>query len=179
MQLNKSHVQYALAQFDAGISPHQILLELQYRAFLPSINVATIERCIRDNGRVLTDQQQTDNASQGNQSLGINQASHPLPPASQGAPGPFAATQESGLFPIEFTTKAFPSNFGLGPMKPWDAMADRITLAEYRAMKPVKEIWMTLRIHAYHITQLDILNSLIRQGAEGVCEIMKEVLRNT
>lgn len=179
MQLNKSHVQYALAQFDAGVSPHQILLELQYRAFLPSINVATIERCIRDNGRVLTDQQQTGNATQGNQSLGINQVSHPLPPASQGAPGPSAATQEFGQIPIEFTTKAFPSNLGLGPTKPWDAQADKFTLAEYRAMKPVKEIWMSLRVHGYNITQLDILNSLVRQNAEGISDIMKEVLRNT
>ena len=93
MQLSKTHMQYVLTQFNAGVEPPQILERLQYRAFLPSINVATIRRCIRDNGRVLTDEQ-TGNATQGNQSIGIGQASHPLPPANQGTPGPSAATKE-------------------------------------------------------------------------------------
>lgn len=167
MQLNKSHVEYVLAQCDAGVSPGQILHGLQYRAFLPSINVATIERCIRDNGRVLTDQQ-TGNATQDNQSLVIDQASHALPPASQGAPGPSAASQGSGQFPTDSTTRAFPTNSGPGPTMPWDSQADKLALAEYRAMKPVKMIWISLRNRGYNITPPEVVNSLVRQGTQGI-----------
>lgn len=166
MPFNKSHVQYVLAQFDAGVSPHEILVKLQYRAFLPSINVATIERCIRDNGRVLTDQQ-TGNATKSNQSRGIGQASHPLPPANQGAPGSSAATQGSSQFPIGFATRSFPTNvdyFDPGPRMPWDPEADKFTLAEYRAKKSGEEIWTSLRSRGYDITPQEIVNSLVRQG---------------
>lgn len=53
MHLNTSDVEYILAKFDAGVPPHRIVIGLQYRAFLPSINVATIEQCLHDNGRLM------------------------------------------------------------------------------------------------------------------------------
>lgn len=165
MQLSKTHMQYVLAQFDAGVEPPQILERLQYRAFLPSINVATIRRCIRDNGRVLTDEQ-TGNATQGNQLIGIGQASHLLPPANQGAPGPSAATQ-GVQFSGGFARTSFPATFDYFdpvPKNPWDSQADNFTLAEYRAGKSGEEIWTSLRGLGYDITRQEIVNSLVRQG---------------
>lgn len=166
MQLSKTHMQYVLAQFDAGVEPRQILERLQYRAFLPSINVTTIRRCIRDNGRVLTDEQ-TGNATQGNQLIGIGQASHPLPPANQSAPGPSAATQ-GVQYPEGFAMTSFPATFDyIHPVSKnlWDSWADRFTVAEYGAGKSVEEIWTWLRGLGYDITRQEIVNSLVRQGA--------------
>lgn len=68
-------MKYVLAQFDAGIWPHQKLLDLQYRDFLPSVTNKTIEKCICNNGRVVLDQQ-TDDETQENQLLEVSQASH-------------------------------------------------------------------------------------------------------
>lgn len=78
MTLSTADVEYILAQFDAGVHPNQILVGLQYRSFLPGVNRATIENCLRENGR-RPDNQQTYNAVQGNQSSGVGRASNPSP----------------------------------------------------------------------------------------------------
>lgn len=78
MSLSTANVEYILAQFDAGVHPNQILVGLQYRSFLPGVNLATIENCLRENGR-RPDNQQTYNAVQGNQSSGVGRASNSSP----------------------------------------------------------------------------------------------------
>lgn len=53
MHLSTSNLEYILAQFDAGVPPHRIVIGPEYRAFVPSIDVATIEQCLHDNGRLM------------------------------------------------------------------------------------------------------------------------------
>lgn len=169
MPLNKSHVQYVLTQFDGGVPPHQILIGLQYRAFLPSITIATIERCLRDNGRVLNDQQ-AGSATQGNQSLGIGWASHFLPPANQGVPGPSAATQGSGQFSTGSAMGTFTiadDHFvGPGRTMRWDSEADDFILAAYIAGMSGDEIWTKLRSNGYDIARAQVVISLFQQGVQ-------------
>lgn len=93
MSLNRANSQYALSQFDAGVPPHQILLDLQYRAFLPSINITTVERCLYENSR--------------------------LPPAR---PGPPAASQNARQLPTSPAVGSFGTDdfADPGPTLPWD-----------------------------------------------------------
>lgn len=91
MRFNKSHVKEVLHQFDAGLSPHEILHDLQSRDYLPSVTVATIEQCIRDNGRVLPTHEQIGHmhaTGQENQPVELDHEGSPpdIPPASQSAP---------------------------------------------------------------------------------------------
>lgn len=166
MPFNQSHVQYVLAQFDAGVPPHKILLELQYRDFLPSINIATIERCLRDNGRVLRNQQ-AGNPTQGNQPIGIGYGINALPLANQGATGSSAATQGSGQFhsssAMRTVARADDHFAGPGPNMPWDAQADDLAFAAVRDMKSEEEIWIMLRGRGYDVSRAQVVARLARQ----------------
>lgn len=193
MPFNKSHVKYILDQFDAGVSPHQILLNLQYRDFLPSITVATIERCIRDNGRVLPDQQ-TGDATQGNQlrQAGLQASPPQLPAASQSPADSTMATQgsvnsplasipdtsnldttrepfqESNLSSLGFTTETFPTTVeqigDTAPCRHWDTWADGYVLAAFCVHKSGEETFRELRKRGYNISRLQIVDSLVRQN---------------
>ena len=151
MPFNKTHVQYALAQFDRGVPPHQIVIDLQYRDFLPSINVGTIERCLRENGRVLKNDQQAGNTTQGNTRSGQF-------PTGAAAMGDSATGDDRFVNP--------------GPTMQWDARADAFALAAYRAKKSGDEIWRMLRSNGYNITRAEVVTKLVRQG-----EKLDEVLR--
>lgn len=190
MPFHKSHAKYVLDQFDAGVSSDQILLDLRYRDFLPSVNIGTIERCIRDSGRILPDHQ-TDDATQGNQTLEVGQSSSSIPPASQGSPdstmatqgsvqsplestpdtsrefGPHTTTetlQESGLSTVSFTTETSPTTDEQFDDSEWDAEADAYVLAAFVAKKSGEEMWRTLRRAGYNITSQDIVDSMVRQS---------------
>lgn len=169
MPFNKSHVQYVLAEFDAGIPPQQILFGLQYRAFLPSINIATIEQCLRDNGRELNDQQ-AGNTSQDNKLSAIGYTSNFLPPPKQSAPGPSAATQECGQSSTgcAMGTLVIANNCFTDPSPTmlWDSHADQITYAAFCARNSRWQILAMLRSRGYDITVVEILASLIRQGVK-------------
>lgn len=176
MRFNKSHVKYVLDRFDSGVSPHQILLDLQSRDYLPSLTVAIIEQCIRDNGRVLP-HQQAGGATQGNQPPEVDQASPPLSPASQGAPGPsknirgsgqrrvrfaegtFAESSQSPLantpntFPessVGITAKTHPATFKYledsDSRVLWDYETEKCVLDAYNANKSIPEIWNSVRL---------------------------------
>lgn len=144
--LNKSHVQYVLARFDNGVPPYRILIGLQYRDFLPSISVATIERCLLDNGRVLKYQQ-------------------------VGNIGPSTATQGHGQYPTSAamgdsaTADDHVADPGSTTMQ-WDARADTLALAAYRNRKSGDEIWNMLRSQGYDITRAEVVINLIRQGVQ-------------
>lgn len=107
--LSKSNVEYILAKFDAGVPSHRIVIGLQYRAFLPSIDVATIEQCLFDNGRLMKTPQAAITTKDVDRSLGRGggvggghaRDSRP-PPVNQGTtPGSSSATttQETRKFP--------------------------------------------------------------------------------
>lgn len=151
MPFNKTHVQYTLAQFDRGFPPYQILADLQYRDFLPSINVGTIERCLRDNGRVPKNDHEAGKSTQGNSRSGQS-------PTGDAAMGNFATGDDRFVDP--------------GPTMQWDARADAFALAAYRAKKSGGEIWAMLRSNGYDITRAEVVINLVRQG-----EKLDEVLR--
>lgn len=154
MPFNKIHVQYTLAQFDRGVPPHQILADLQYRDFLPSINVGTIERCLRDNDRVLKNDQEAGKSTQGNSRSGQS-------PTGDAAMGNFATGDDRFVDP--------------GPTMQWDARADAFALAAYRAKKSGDEIWAMLRSNGYDITRAEVVINLVRQG-EKLDEILRKGL---
>lgn len=168
MHLNTSNVQYILAKFDAGVPPHRIVIGLQYHAFLPSIDVATIERCLYDNGRLMKTHQAAITIKD-DRSLGVGHASDPLPPANEDSPGASATTQEARQFPTGSAVDNFAAADDLadpGPMLPWDAQADDFALTAYRAGKSCDEIWAMLRSRGYDITRAEVVTSLIRQGVQ-------------
>lgn len=168
MHLSTSNVQYILAKFDAGVPPHRIVIGLHYRAFLPSIDVATIEQCLYDNGRLM----KTHHAAiviKDDRSLGVGHASDSPPPANEGAPGASAtSTQEARQLPTNPATDNLATDdlVDPGPMLPWDSQADDFALTAYRAMKSRDEIWTTLRSRGYNITRAEVVTSLIRQGVQ-------------
>lgn len=157
MPFNKTHVQYALAQFDRGVSPRQILVDLQYRDFLPSINAAKIERCLRDNGRVLQNNQRAGNARSG-----------------QNFPTGPAATASRGTFATVTTIKEDDEHHFVdpGPTMNWDVLADAFALAAYRAGKSGVEIWSILRTNGYDISRSEVVVNLVWQG-EKLDEVLK------
>lgn len=166
MPFSGSHVQYVLAQFDSGVPPHQILMNLQYRDFLPSLNIGTIERCLRDNGRILNNQR-AGNTTQGNTLHGTGYASNQLPQANQGATDASRATQGSSQFPTgavrETSTNAnhHVADSGSGPTMRWDAQADAITLEASMAGMSGDEICRMLRSRGYDINRTQVGMSLL------------------
>lgn len=171
MHLNTSDVQYILAKFDAGVPPHRILIGLQYRAFLPTaIDIATIENCLYDNGRLMKIHQAA-TTTKDDQALGFGHTSDPLlpPAANEGAPAGLAATTQEAHRQLPSTGLAM-GNLATdqlvdsGPMLPWDAQADDFALTAYQASKSRDEIWTTLRNRGYDITPADVVTSLVRQG---------------
>ena len=163
MPLSRADVQYVLTQFDAGVQPHRILIGLQYRAFPPGENLATIERCLRENGRRQYNHQ-TGNAAQGNQSSGIGRrASNPPRPANQGAPGSSATTQEARQFPANPTSETN-DLVNPRPTLDWDAEADGLAISAHRSGQSVDEILLMLRSRGYDITEGEVALSLLRQG---------------
>lgn len=167
MALNRSHVEYVLAQFDIGVPPLQILSRLQYRAFLPSVTVVTIERCLRENGRVLNDQR-AGNKPQGNRSIEIGHASTSFSLANHVGPGPSTLTQESSQLSARATMRTYATAdehfVNPAPTMQWDALADSFALAAHRARKPLHEILTMLRSNGYDITLEEVLTNLTRQG---------------
>ena len=165
MPLTRTHVEYVLTQFEAGVPPQQILIGLQYRAFLPSINLATIERCLRENDR-LPDNCRPDNAAQGNQSPGAGGARNPPPLANGVALGPSTTTEEAHQPPASpiARTSATGNLVDPGPTLDWDAQAERSAIAAYRSGQSIEEILLTLRSRGYDITQAELIVGLVRQG---------------
>lgn len=185
MHLSTSNVEYILAKFDAGVPSHRIVIGLQYRAFLPSIDVATIEQCLYDNGRLMKTHQAAitikDDRSRGGVGGGGGvggHASNSLPPPANesSTPRASATTEETHQFP---TGAAAIDNFAApddddllvdpGPMllRPWDAQADDFALTAYQAgNKSRDEIWTTLRSRGYDISRAEVVTSLIRQGVQ-------------
>lgn len=190
MQFDKSLIKYILDQFDAGVSPHQILLDIQSHEYLPTVTVAIIELCIRESGRVLLNQQ-TGDATLGNQPLKVGQARPNLPPAIQSALGPSTNIRRSGQRRVRFAeeTRAESSksplantlNTGVGistktppttvenlgdfaPAELWDYETEKYVLDAYHANKSKAEIWRSVRGLGYDITLQDIVNSMLRQG---------------
>lgn len=186
MHLSTSNVEYILAKFDAGVPSHRIVIGLQYRAFLPSIDVATIEQCLYDNGRLMKTHQaaitikddRSLGAGGGGGGVGGHASDSLPPPANEGStPRASATTQVTRQFP---TGAAAIDNFAApdddddllvdpGPMLllPWDAQADDFALTAYRAgNKSRDEIWTTLRSRGYDISRAEVVTSLIRQGVQ-------------
>lgn len=167
MSLNRTHVNYVLTEFDAGVPPPQILEGLQYRAFLPSINLATIERCLRKNGR-LEDNYQPGNAAQGYQSLGAV-SNNPPPPTDRDAPGPRATTQEARQLPANPAVQTSENDelANLPPTKQWDNQANCYAFSAYESGgKSVDEICLALRKNGYDIDRSQVMMSLIGQGVQ-------------
>lgn len=170
MSLSISNVQYVLAQFDAGVPPHRILIGLQYRAFLPSATVGTIERCLCENGRRLQ-HHQADYAAppRANQPLGVGRGSnHPPGPANQrpfaATPNPFAQTSAAAATNNNNNLAAIAANRGRPTTLDWDVQADSFAISAHRSGKSVDEIFSALRSRGYDITEGEIVFSLIRQG---------------
>lgn len=166
MPFNKTHVQYVLAQFDAGVSTPQILIQLESRFFLPRIKIAMIEQCLRDNGR-LPNNQQVGNATHGTQPIKISYASNLLSPANQGAVGSSAATQRSGQIYTGSAMEYFATaddRFANTDLKiRWDSEADELAIAAHGAKRSEEEIWIMLRSRGYNVTRAEVVASLIRQ----------------
>lgn len=154
-----------MAQFEAGVPPQQILIGLQYRAFLPSINLATIERCLRENDR-LPDNCRPDNSAKGNQSPGAGGTSNPPLLPNGVTPGPSTTTEEAHQSPASPTaqTSATGNLIDPGPTLEWDAQAEHSAIAAQRSGQPIEEILLALRSRGYDITQAELILSLARQG---------------
>lgn len=164
MSLNRAHIQYVLNQFDAGASPHRILDCLQKSAFLPGLKLATVEQCLRENGRI-TYNRSGHHEAQGYQLPRIGHASNLLPPANQGAPGLSATTQEVYQVPVNSAVQTFATDAVADPdsSESWDALADRFVMAAYQTGHSVVDIWATLRSNGYKVTQTEVRESLTRQ----------------
>lgn len=159
MSLNTDHVQYILARFSAGIPPRQILDELQYRAYLPWINITTVERYLCENGRLQEiPPPSSANANQGGSRPGPSTAQSQN--ARQSPICPAAAVV--GTFDTDITNLDDP-----GPTLSWDSLADKFAISACRGGKSEDDIWLTLRSNGYDITRPEVVASLIRQGVSG------------
>lgn len=167
MSFNKTHVQYILARFDAGVSTSQILIQLQSRYLFTSINIAMVEQCLHDNGRS-PNNPQAGNATHGTQSTGIRYASIPLTPVNEDAVGLSAATQRSGQIytgsAMEYFATADDRFADTDLTLRWDSQADELAITAHRARKSEEEIWVMLRSHGYNVTRAEVVASLARQS---------------
>lgn len=154
MSFNNTHVQYILGQFAAGVSTLQILDKLQSRYTLPSINIAMIEQCLRDNG-----------CSPSNQQVG--NAINLLSPANRRTVGSSAATQQSDPIyagtAMEYFATADDRFANTDIRIHWDSEADELVIAAYGARKSEEEIWIMLRSRGYNVTRAEVVASLARQ----------------
>lgn len=188
MSLKKSQVEYVLTRSDAGVPPYRILNDLQYREYLPGINIATIERCLCENGRPLVNYE-PGNAAQGSPSPGVDRASNRPSPANQGTPSPSTtqgtpspsatqstpspcatiqvAIQSPGSSPI---VQSIETDEPVNPVAilPWDDRADDFAISAYESGRSEDDICSMLRDIGYDITRVDVILSLIRQGVQIV-----------
>lgn len=181
MSLNRAHIQYILNQFDAGASPHRILDCLQNSAFLTRLTLATVEQCLRENGR-LTYNRSGHHEAQGYQLPRLGHAGNRLPPGNQGAPCissttlPPANQLASSIFPTTQEVYQAPANSAVqtfatdvvahpGPTASWDALADRFVMTAYQMGYSLLDIWATLRASGYNITETAVRESVARQRA--------------
>lgn len=164
MSLNRAHIQYVLNQFDAGASPQRILDRLQNSAFLPWLKLATVEQCLRENGRIPY-YQPSHHEAQGYRSPRLGHANYPLPSANQGAPGLPATTQEVHQVPTNYVIQTFATDALVdpGPTESWNAQVDRFVMSAYLVGHSVFEIWAMLQSHGYNVTQTEVRASLDRQ----------------
>lgn len=155
MSFDNTHVQYVLAQFAAGASTLQILDELQSRYYLPNINIAMIEQCLRDNGR-----------SPSNQKVDRN-AINLLSPANRRTVGSSAVTEQSDPIyagtAMEYFATADDRFANTDIRILWDSAADELVIAAYEARKSEEEIWVMLRSRGYNVTRAEVVASLARQ----------------
>lgn len=164
MSLNRAHIQYVLNQFDAGASPHRILDCLQKSAFLSWLKLATVEQCLRENGRI-TYNRSGHHKARGYQLPRLGHTSNLLSSVNQGAPGLSATTQEVYQVPVNSAVQTFAIDAlaDPGPTESWDALADRFVMTAYQIGHPVVDIWATLRSNGYNVTQTEVRESLTRQ----------------
>lgn len=165
MSLNRAHIQYVLNQFDAGASPHRILDRLQNSAFLPWLKLATVEQCLRENGRITYYGPGHPKAQDCQSPRKGGHSSYPLTTANQGAAGLSATTQEVHRVPADYAVRTIGTDAPVdpGPTESCDALADRFIMSAYLFGHSVGEIWAKLRNNGYHITEAEIKESLNRQ----------------
>lgn len=162
MELAKEHVVFILAEFDAGISPNQILTVLQYSGSFPGIDIKTIEKYLLEFGR-LQISYQTANAVQGNLQLGVGHNNPPLPANTvQGSP-PLGADHNN--LPLQANQDVQPSSaltrearqlselISPPPTKDIDPEAIRIAFDAYKDGKSGDEIWLLLRARGFNIAR--------------------------
>lgn len=182
MSLNRAHIQYVLNQFDAGASPHRILDCLQNSAFLPCLTLATVEQCLRENGRI-TYNRSGHHEAQSYQSPRLGHASNllppaanqgapcisyttlPVPPANQGASSIYPTTEEVYQAPANTAIPTFATDVVADPRPTasWDALADKFVMTAYQMGYSLVDIWATLRRSGYNVTQTEVRESLARQ----------------
>ena len=168
MSLNRENVQYILARFDAGIPPLQILNELQYLAYLPWINIGTVERCLCKNGRLQEIPSPLPSSSSSTTTTTTTTSNN------QGRPGPSTSTYHDRQIPTTSPAAAV-GKVGTvvdnledpGPTLPWNSLADTFTISAYKCGKSEDDIWVTLRRYGYDITRPEVVASLIKQGISG------------
>lgn len=168
MLFSREEVQYILSQFDAGVRPIEILNDLYHSGWPYWLKLATIEQCLRVNGRRNSNDIPSDEAHD-HQSHGANRASDPRPLNNHATPGTPAVNQEARQVSANpavqnSTTDAL---YDPGPTMTWDAQADRFTMSAHRVGKSEAEIWTTLRSNGYDIAPTEVTASLDRQGVSA------------
>lgn len=153
-------VQYVLSQFDAGVSPPQILAQLRSTGY-PTLQLVTIEQCLRSHGRPVDGPNPTSRPSftsntfdaQGYQGQAINYAGDSF---VRGSTAPRPAFNPPSNFRPQ-------SNQGR-----WDTAADSYAISAHREGRSVMEIWDGLRSAGYVVNAAEVAASLNAQGVSGV-----------
>lgn len=168
MLFSRGDIRYILSQSDAGVQPVQILNDLYRCGFPRWLELATIEKCLRDNGRKISNNHVPSNAAHGHghQSHGAGHASSSSASTNHVALGPSTANQQARQVSTHPAVQK-PTTGALydpGPTMSWDAQADRFTMSAHRYGKSAAEIWATLRRNGYDVAQTEVIASLAIQG---------------
>lgn len=182
--LNAGAKTYVLEEFDKGGTPGQIL-----NAFRTTgqrhFSLATIEKCLQDNGRSIYNYN-SNTASQG------YKCSSNLPPVMPERTNPYAGnraastTNPYGERPTRNYAASASDSHGqqtaaitgaqasaqaytnVPPVYQWNARADDFTLSAYRIGRTASQIADQLRNNGYNITVEEVAASLRKQGYTNV-----------
>lgn len=173
-------INYACANFDAGVSIAEIHRSLSLRKF-PDLDLATVQEWLRANGRTLSIVAVQDTSSHyPNLRPAPNSAclmvagsppdSNPLDKCTAGISN-WPDYDQTARHQLPIGSNYCRAELGSTPTipknsrsVPWDAEADKLAIDAYSEEKCIDLIREELGLHGYDATQSDIVRSLYSQG---------------
>ncbi|MCJ1344889.1 hypothetical protein MMC31_003094 [Peltigera leucophlebia] len=155
------NVQYVVKQFGAGVSPAEILSQLQSSG-CKTLRLVHIEQCLRSNGRIVNVyNSRISHFFPGNTSDVREHQDQLINPARDSFVG-----GNQGPIVVSVPPSGFSSQ--INPGRGWDSAADWYVILAHHDGRSVVNIWGDLIRDGYGVKVSEVAASLTRQGVDRV-----------